>query len=256
MAGESLFAEERKINIVEYIQKHKKATVPELCAAFDVSSATIRNDLRELENSGLIIRTHGGAMVKSKTGFELTDKQKQAQSSEEKKRIGELALGLIEDGDTILLDTGTTTGELAKLLHTKQNINVVTNDYHIASVLEDFETVEVIFMGGIVRKGFHCTVGIAGREMLSSLSVDKAFMGANSFSFEKGASTPDINHAETKKAMLSIAAKIILLCDSTKWGKNSFAHFINAEDLDVFITDSIVDIDKLKLEELGVEVIV
>jgi DeoR family transcriptional regulator, fructose operon transcriptional repressor len=256
MAGESLFAEERKINIVEYIQKYKKATVPELCAAFDVSSATIRNDLRELEHSGLIIRTHGGAMVKSKTGFELTDKQKQARSSDEKKRIGELSLSLVEDGDTIILDTGTTTIELAKLLQSKQNITVVTNDYHIASILENLETVDVIFMGGIVRKGFHCTVGISGREMLSSLSVDKAFMGANSFSFEKGASTPDINHAETKKAMISIAAKIILLCDSTKWGKNSFAHFINAGELDVFVTDSIEDIDKGKLEEAGVEVIV
>lgn len=256
MAGESLFAEERKINIVEYIQKHRKATVPELCAAFDVSSATIRNDLRELENSGLILRTHGGAMVKSKTGFELTEKQKQTYSSDEKKRIGELAFGLIENGDTIILDTGTTTCELAKLLHSKKNINVVTNDYQIASTLEDFELIEVIFMGGIVRKGFHCTVGISGREMLSSLSVDKAFMGTNSFSFAKGASTPDINHAETKKAMISIATKIILLCDSSKWGKNSFAHFINADELDVFVSDSIADIDKRKLEELGVEVIV
>ena len=256
MAGDALFAEERKINIVEYIQKYRKATVPELCAAFDVSSATIRNDLRELENSGLILRTHGGAMVKSKTGFELTDKQKQAHSSDEKQRIGKFAIGLVEDGDTIILDTGTTTSELAKLLHTKQNINVVTNDYHIASILEDFETVEVIFMGGTVRKGFHCTVGIPGRDMLNSLSVDKAFMGANSFSFEKGASTPDINHAETKRAMIAIATKIILLCDSTKWGKNSFAQFIDAEKLDVFVTDSIEDIDKRKLEELGVEVIV
>ncbi len=256
MAGDALFAEERKINIVEYIQKNKKATVPELCTFFDVSSATIRNDLRELENAGLILRTHGGAMVKSKTGFELTDKQKQSQSYNEKKRIGELALELIENGDTIILDTGTTTCELAKLLHTKTNINVVTNDYNIASILEDFTSVEVILMGGIVRKGFHCTVGIAGREMLSTLSVDKAFMGANSFSFEKGASTPDITHAETKKAMISITTKTILLCDSTKWGKNSFAHFLHAEALDVFVTDSISDINKRKLEELGVEVIV
>lgn len=256
MAGDALFAEERKINIVEHIQKYKKATVPELCSTFNVSSATIRNDLRELEHSGLILRTHGGAMVKSKTGFELTDKQKQEHSSDEKKRIGELALGLVEDGDTIILDTGTTTIELARLLSLKQNINVVTNDYHIASILEDFETVNVIFMGGTVRKGFHCTVGISGRDMLSNLSVDKAFMGANSFSFEKGASTPDINHAETKKAMISIASKIILLCDSSKWGRNSFAQFLGAEEIDVFVTDSIVDTDKQKMEEFGIEVIV
>lgn len=256
MAGEALFAEERKINIVEYIQRHKKATVPELCSTFDVSSATIRNDLRELENSGLILRTHGGAMVKTKTGFELTDKQKQTKNSAEKKRIAELAITLVEDGDTVILDTGTTVSELAKLLHRKNNINVVTNDYHIASILEDYNSVNVILMGGVVRKGFHCTLGISGRNMLSSLSVDKAFMGVNSFSFEKGASTPDISHAETKKTMISIATKVILLCDSSKMGRSSFARFMGADDLDVFVTDAISEGDREKMEELGVEVLV
>jgi len=251
-----MFAEERKINIVEYIQDHKKATVPELCSAFDVSSATIRNDLRELEQSGLIIRTHGGAMVKTKTGFELTDKQKQSFSSVEKKRIAELAIGLIEDGDTIVLDTGTTTAELARLLQTKNDLTVVTNDFQIAGILEEYESITVILMGGVVRRGFHCTIGVSGKNLLSGLNVDKAFMGANSFSIENGASTPDINHAEMKKEMISIATKIYLLCDSSKVGRSSFAQFAAVEEFDVFITDSISDTDKNRLEEFEIEVIV
>jgi len=256
MAGEAMFAEERKIGIVEYIKKHKKATVPELCTAFEVSSATIRNDLRELEQSGLIIRTHGGAMVKTKTGFELTNQQKQTYSSAEKKHIAEIALRQIEEGDTIVLDTGTTTTELARLLHLKNNITVVTNDFEIAGILEKYESVNIILIGGVVRKGFHCTVGVTGKKLLSGLSVDKAFMGANSFSIDRGASTPDITHAEMKKEMIAIAAKIFLLCDSSKWGKSSFAKFADVGDIDVFITDSLSEQDTLKMEEAGIEVLV
>jgi DeoR family transcriptional regulator, fructose operon transcriptional repressor len=255
MANDMLFAEERKIKIVEYIQKHLKATVPELCAAFAVSSATIRNDLRELEQSSLILRTHGGAMVKTKTGFELTEKQKLSRSSEEKRKIARLALDLIEDGDTIILDTGTTAGELARLLHEKKSIHVVTSDFNIASILEDFHSVDIILLGGVVRKGFHCTIGASGRGLLSSLMVDKAFMGANSFSFETGASTPDINQAETKKAMIEIAAKVVLLCDSSKLGKSSFARFASVDQIDILVTDAVSKIDRQRLEEIDIEVV-
>ena len=250
-----MFAEERKIGIVEYIKQNKKATVPELCSTFDVSSATIRNDLRELEQSGLIIRTHGGAIVKSKTGFELNAKQKQTYGSEEKRRIAAKAITLIEDGDTVILDTGSTTAELAKLLNRKHNLTVVTNDFAIASILEDFEGVNVILMGGVVRRGFHCTVGVSGQDMLGGLAVDKAFMAANSFSLTKGATTPDITHAETKKAMIAIATKVIFLCDSSKLGRNSFAQFSSPEQVDIYITDSISDKDRRRFEERDIEVL-
>ncbi len=255
MAGDAMFAEERKIKIVEYIREQKKAKVPELSEAFEVSSATIRNDLRELENSGLIMRTHGGAMMKTKAGFELTVNQKQAAASAEKRKIAQLAINLIEDGDTIILDTGTTTLELAKLLPRKQNITVVTNDLEIARVLEDSSEVNIIFMGGTVRKGFHCTVGASGHHLLTGLTVDKAFMAANSFSPESGASTPDLNHSETKKAMMEIAGKVFLLCDSSKFGRSSFARFANVDEIDVLITDSISDEEKQKLEELEIDVV-
>ncbi len=241
MAEPGMFVEERKARILELIESQRKVTVPTLCDAFRVSSATIRNDLRDLERAGLLIRTHGGAMVKSKTGMEQDMTQRGVQHLAEKRRIAEAALGLVEDGDTIILDTGSTTFELALLLGRRKDITVVTNDLAIALVLEDWPSVRVVFMGGIVRRKYHCTViyGSAGRDILAGLSVDKAFMASNSFSLDKGASTPDINHAETKKLMMSIAAKIVLLFDASKFGRSSFALFAPLPSIDAIVTDSI-----------------
>lgn len=253
----TMFVEERKLKILEYIEEHRKATVAQLCDVFRVSSATIRNDLRDLEGASLLIRTHGGAMVKTKTGLEQDMNQRKVQHLAEKRAIAEAALGLVEDGDTIILDTGTTTLEIARLLGQRQEITVVTNDLAIALVLEDIETVRVVFMGGIVRKKFHCTVvgGLSSRDVFSGLTVDKAFMALNSFSVEKGASTPDITHAETKKVMMSIAAKVILVFDSSKMGRNSFALFAPPDRIDAIVTESLKDEDRARLEESGIEVI-
>ncbi len=258
MADDTLFAEERKLKILEYIEDRRKATVAQLCQHFGVSSATIRNDLRDLETSNLLIRTHGGAMVKTKTGLELDARQKGVHNLEAKRRIAEAALELIEDGDTIILDTGTTTLELARLLDRRRNLSVVTNDLPIALLLEEIESVNVVFMGGIVRKNFHCTViyGTTWGSVLSGLTVDKAFMAANSLSAKKGATTPDIHTAETKKLMVSIAAKVILLCDSSKFEKSSFAQFASLEQIDTIVTDSILDSERRRFEEHGIEVMV
>jgi len=147
-----------------------------------LSSSTIRGDLRGLQNAGSLIRAHGGAIEKTKTGFELDSRHKEVQNLAEKQRITQAAIGLIEDGDRIILDTGTTTLELAKRLGQRKDIMVVTNDLEIAGTLEDTEWLEIVFMGGILRKKFHCTIGNQGKEMLSGLTVDKAFMGTDSFS--------------------------------------------------------------------------
>jgi DeoR family transcriptional regulator, fructose operon transcriptional repressor len=251
----ALFVEERKMKILEFIEEHRKATVIELCQQFRVSSATIRNDLRDLETAGRLIRTHGGAMVKTKTGLEPDMSLRKVQNLEEKRRIAEAALRLVEDGDTIILDTGTTTYELARLLGEKRDLTVVTNDLPIALLLEDMESVRVVLVGGMVRKKFHCTVAssFSGMNALSDLTVDKAFMAANGFSLEKGASTPDLNHSETKKLMISIAARVILLFDSSKMGRNSFAIFAPLDRIDAVVTDSLREEERRQMEESGIE---
>lgn len=251
-----MFAEERKTLIIEYINRRKKATVQELCDSFSVSSATIRNDLRELEKTKQILRTHGGAILPAKAGFEPLANEKGVQNLEAKRSIADCALGMIDSGDTIILDTGSTTIELAKILFKKSNITVVTNDLAIAMILEDHPTAQIILVGGKVRKQFHSTVGTYGKDILRGLSVDKAFMGANSFSLEKGASTPDLQQAEMKSQMIAISTKVVLLIDRTKFGRNSFVQFGPIDSIGCLVTDSIAEMDRLMLEERGIEIVV
>ncbi|MBN1676125.1 MAG: DeoR/GlpR transcriptional regulator [Kiritimatiellae bacterium] len=251
-----MFAEERRIRILERLKREQKITVVELCDAFGVSSATIRTDLRELQRRGLLVRTHGGAIEKTKTGFELDSENKRVRHLAEKQRIAEAALDLVEDGDTLLVDTGTTTLELAKRLSARRDLTIVTNDIEIARILEEIESAKILFMGGMLRRRFHCTVGLQGRDMLAGVMVDKAFMGANSVSVRDGAGTPDISQAETKKSMIAISNKVVILCDHSKIGQVSFARFATLEQIDTIVTDRIERPDKDLFEESGVEVIV
>jgi len=251
-----LFAEERRALVLRRVHEKRKVTVAELATRFGVTGATVRADLRVLESTGLLTRTHGGAIERTKTGFEPDSRQKEVQNLQAKRRIGRAALGLIEDGDTIVLDTGTTTLELARCLNQRKNVTVVTNDLLIARVLEDMESVSVIFLGGWLRKGFHCTIGIQGRAIMEGLTVDKAFMAANGFTLAKGATTPDVQHAETKERMIAISAKTILLCDRTKLGRVSLARFLPPDQLDVLVTDRMDTKERAQIERSGIEVIV
>ena len=254
-ANDTMFAEERKIKIIDLLNQNKKVTVTELVRLFNVSSATIRSDLRELNDRAQLIRTHGGAIIETGAGFEPDTKQKRDLNLAAKQKIAQLAIELINDGDTVIFDTGTTTLELAKLLNQRRRITAVTNDFEIARVLEEMNSISVVMLGGELRKNFHCTVGAAGIEMLAQLSVDKAFMGTNSLSISKGASTPNLQQAEIKKAMVSSAQKVILLCSSRKLGKDSFVHFASLDQIDTLIIERIDVNEKFEFEERGVEVL-
>lgn len=234
-----LFAEERKALILRLVQDKRKVTVAELVKRFGVTGATVRTDLRELEQASLLTRTHGGAIERTKTGFEPRFADRQVQNLAAKQRIARKALELIDDGDTILLDTGTTTLELARLLEARRRLTVVTNDLLIALCLEEAGSVQTMFMGGMIRPGFHCSVGVRGHDVLAGLTVDKAFLGTNGLTPEKGATTPDIQQAETKKAMIAVARKVILLCDQTKLGRVSLAQFASIEQVDTLVVDRI-----------------
>lgn len=256
MSTSALFSEERRIRILELIRQRKKLTVNELCNVLQVSPATIRGDLRDLDRDGYLVRTHGGAIEKSRAGFEQISSQRRTENLAAKQAIAAEASRLVEDGDTILLDTGTTTLELAHRLHSSRDVTVVTNDLEIARVVEEAAGIQVVFLGGTLRKGYHCTVGPAGVRMVQDLRVDKAFMATNSLSLEAGATTPDLHQAETKKAMIAVSRKFVLLCDSSKIGRESFARFADLERIDVLVTERIADEDRLRFEERGIEVLV
>ena len=204
---------------------------------------------------GLLKRTHGGAISNLRANYEPDSYQKEIQNIEKKKAIAKNALQYISEGDTIALDTGTTTFELAKLLGSYHNLTVVTNDLQIAAYLERNSDVRVIIAGGAVRRNFHCTTGKKAIDSLQDLNVDKTFIAANGFSIKKGLSTPNIDMAQVKTVMIALADEIILLADSSKLGKSSFVRFADISQIDLLITDAGADADYVELiKREGLEV--
>jgi DeoR family fructose operon transcriptional repressor len=233
-----LFAEERKEKILALLEENSKILVPELSELFEVSQATIRADLRDLEGEGKLRRTHGGAIPLSKAGDEQDSRHKKVAHIAEKQRIAQAAALLVEDGDAIALDTGTSMLELAHALVGKKRLTVVTNDLKIADFLEEYTDATIILMGGVLRRGFHCTTGPMTMAAFKNINVDKAFLASNAFSLEHGFATPNVDHGEVKKKLIEMASQTIMLMDSSKIGKVSLIGFASPQDIDRLITDS------------------
>lgn len=238
MTETPLFALERRERIIQLLTERSKILVPELCDIFCVSAATIRGDLRDLENDGQLRRTHGGAIPLGQAAFEPGTTAKEVERVAEKRRIAALAADFVQDGDTIALDSGTTILEFAKRLTGKRNLTVVTNAIDVASFLEANSDVNLLLVGGAVRRGFRCTTGPVTLAGLAGLNVDTAYMAANAFTVENGFTTPNLDHAEVKKTMLGLAARSVMLMDSSKVGRIAFAGFAGLGDIDKLVTDT------------------
>ncbi|RSK26787.1 DeoR/GlpR transcriptional regulator [Bacillus sp. HMF5848] len=252
-----MFIEERKTKIVEYVTKQNRASVQELCDVLEVSESTVRRDLKELEEAGLIRRTHGGAIPAEGVNFEPSYIEKEDQFTLEKIAIAKQAAKLIKPGDIILLDSGTTTYHMANELKGLSDITVVTNSLVIGEKLQSYRNIEVIILGGHLRPVSLALVGPLTDEALSSIYVDKAFIAANSIDIEAGVTTPNLQEATTKKNMIRSAKQNILLADSSKFGKTTFSRFAAISDVDVCITDENIQVEiKDNLEKVGVDVIV
>lgn len=233
-----LFAEERQEEILHLLKVKSKLTVPQLCEYFNLSAATIRNDIRKLASQGRLRRTHGGIIPAGKVTFEPTAEYKQTVNMRKKAKIAERAAELVKDGDTVILDTGTTTMELARHLANKKNLTVIVNDISIALLLEEISDASIILLSGFLRRGFHSTVGPWASSALETLNADIAFLSTNSFALSKGFMTPDIHQAEVKKAYIRSAAHSVILFDSSKVGTFSFVIFASLEEIDTLITDT------------------
>lgn len=235
--AQPLFAEERQNQILQLVKENSKLLVPDLCEIFSVSPSTIRNDLRNLAERGKLKRTHGGAIPLEQAADEPTYKEKEFVCSEEKQRITQYAAAQVNDGDTLIIDSGSTTFELVKLITNKKCLTIVLNDLKLASFLEQNSDANIILLGGTIRHSYQCTVGPLALASLSGLNADKAFMGCNAFS-SRTFTTPDINQAEIKRAFIRSASQVFMLCDSTKFGKVTFAEFASLDDIDCLVTDS------------------
>lgn len=252
--AEGMLAQIRRKSIVELVDAQGFVTVSELCERFSVSPATIRNDLHELEADQHIERTHGGAISCRRAVYEPDADQKSVQQVREKEQIAQAALKYIQPGDVIALDTGTTTYALARRLGGFERLTVVTCDLQIAAWLESNTNVRIIMAGGQVRRSFHCTCGQTAIDTLSRLHVDKLFIAANAVSLD-GLSTPSLEMAAVKSTLIASADRVILLADSTKLKRRSFARFAGLEQVHALITDRCADPTWIaQLVERGVEV--
>lgn len=249
-----MFAEERQDKIAVLLEERGSARVTELSEYFNVSEATIRRDLQEMEEKRLLRRTHGGAVKFDITNFEPYFSDKKNERNEEKTAIGELAANMIKDGDTIILDSGTTTLEIAKHINT-QNITVITNSVDIAVELMNRGNVEIIVTGGILRNSTRAMVGHICENTYKNFRVDKAFIGANGISIKEGITTPNIIEAQAKKAMVECANKIIIVADNSKFEKVCFSLICPIEKITAIVTSGCIEKETIdNLKSVGVDI--
>lgn len=250
-----MFAEERYVKIVALLNEKSSIKVTELANIFNVSESTIRRDLQDMNVRGLLTRTHGGAVAAQKTNFEPTFKEKKDEQYNEKTDIGKLAASIIKDGDTIILDSGTTTIEIAKFI-TAKNITVITNSIDIAEELSEKEQIELIVTGGTLRTITRAMVGHITETALKNFRVDKAFIGVNGISLREGLTTPNFIEAQTKKAMINAANKVIVVADSTKFHQVCFSVISPMDIVSTIITNDTLDHNTAKdYENTGIEIL-
>lgn len=240
-----IFAEERRRQIVSLVNAKRKIVIPELCSRFGVSASTVRNDLRDLQDEGLITRTHGGAITNSKSGFEPLPLDKETHMAEAKRAIGRRAAELVEDGDIIAVGTGTTTFELARCLDPAKEVTVILNDIYIAAYLERMEKCRIMLLGGTVRKNFHYTQMPPGGDYLSGVNIDKAFISCNGVDVRRGVTTPDPALAHDIRQIIRAASEVYVLSDSSKFGAVTFSRITGVADITAVITDRGVGEDDL-----------
>lgn len=250
-------AKERRALILRLLEQTEEVSVVEISKQTGISEVTIRKDLTILQNRHLLLRTRGGAMRKpvENTSEENAIDRKRMFNFREKERIGEEAAKLIKDGDFIMLDSGTTTLEVARHLDKFQHLRIVTNAMNIATELMNYKRFDVVLLGGNVRTNSLSTVGPLALTVLRNFSGYKLFLGVDSFSLEDGVSTPSLEEALLNQIMVQQAGQVIAVFDSSKFNKRSFVHVADVKELDCIITDRAIPTGMTgKLKAEGVEV--
>jgi DeoR/GlpR family transcriptional regulator of sugar metabolism len=233
----SMLTEERRSAIVTLLHEDGRVQVAELSKRFNTSSVTIRTDLKELHQRGLVFRSHGGAILPNLVTGEPSLYEKAAEHATEKARIGAAAADLVGDGETIILDSGSTTYEIARRIKDRQHLTVITNGINIANELAGFRGIQIILLGGVLRHGSRSIVGHFAEEMLAQLTADKLFMAADGCTLELGISTPKFEESRINQAMVNIAREKHLTADSSKFGRNSLSRIVSLWEMDCVITD-------------------
>lgn len=234
-----MFTEQRRIEILTYLRKEKEVSVGELAEKFNVSLPTIRADLSYLEENNKLTRTHGGAILNKKIGEYQTISEKKIVNTEKKKIIAKKAIRLVEENDTIAVDSGTTNFAFCKELAKFRNLTLIINDFAIANFLSENSTFKLIFVGGLIGRDINSTNGPKALGFLENINCDKAFIACESLDIKKGFSTFDENQAAYKKKLMETSNIKIMLIDSSKFDRVSSFTFAKIEDFNYLISDSL-----------------
>jgi len=244
---------QRREKIFELIREDGQAKVTDLSRIFKVTEVTIRQDLERLEKEGLIIKEHGGAYLKN---IDMNVRNLQLQKQEnmsQKMAIARKALEYIHNGDTIILDSGTTTTEIAKIISGYNNLTVITNALNIALILGAQAGINVIVTGGEFKAPTLSLTGQKAADFFQNLHVDRLFLATAGIALKTGLTYPGISDICVKRAMIESADETFLVADSTKIGKNSFASLGALSLIHCLITDSSItqeDIEWLNTNEI------
>jgi DeoR/GlpR family transcriptional regulator of sugar metabolism len=254
---QNLLAEPRRMKILEWLQEEGSARVRDLSVAFAVSEATIRQDLERLDNDGFVVREHGGAYLKSVPQQVQSMSLQHLTNMDRKKRIGRAAASLVHNGETIILDSGSTTTEIANNLTGHQNLNVITNAINIALLLGALPSMAVHLSGGLFKAPTLSVTGEKSGDFFNGIFAEKLFLATAAVSFEAGLTFPAMADLYVKRAMIKAASKVYLVADSTKIGRTSFSSLGPLDMINGFITDNgIGDADRAEFERRGIEIII
>jgi DeoR family transcriptional regulator, aga operon transcriptional repressor len=247
---------DRMAAILEHLAESGSVDVTRISADLSVSAATLRRDLKALHEQGLLVRTHGGA-VASGVGFELPLRHRAGRRQPQKRAIGRLAASLVAEGAVVGMTGGTTATEVARALKNDHGITVVTNALNIAADLVLRPSMRIVVIGGAARHASYELVGPAAESMIEHYHLDVSFIGVDGLTVQEGCSTYDELEAHTDHAFISRARRTVVIADSSKLGKRTFARICRTDEIGDLVTDADADPGFLAgLREAGVNVLV
>jgi len=253
-----LLVEERRRRICELLRVQGRVTVESLARRFGTSQVTTRGDLTALEEAGALVRTHGGALWRQEDG-EQPLAVKRTLHHAEKVRIARVAASLIQDGETVILDSGTTTAEIARQIRRLevQRINVITNALNIALLLADVPSVQLVMPGGLLRPESNSLSGHMAEVAIADLRADRLFLGADALDPELGLMTPHLPEAQLNAKMIGISRHVVVVADASKLQRRNISLIARIDQLHMLITDSsapVAVIESLRSQGLEVRV--
>src|SRR5581483_7672550 len=233
---------QRQARIVQQLQEHGFVEIARLSEAFAVDRSTIRRDLQHLEARGLAQRTRGGALPGPSSGLsDIPYEVKRLEHTPEKQEIARAAAARVREGEAILLDSGSTTYQIARALRGRRDISVVTNDLNVAMCLADAPGVRLVVTGGVQLESVYTLVGPQTIQSLRDLHVDRVFLGADAIHHEAGITNVTFVEVEVKQAMIAAAREVVVVADSSKSEHRALARVCDLDTVDLILTDDRLD---------------